>query len=133
MNRLVAAVLLDWLLAALASGSDADARAALALAAAARQREAVGCVCGDSCTCEKDTCPKKCPVAVTTHKPPAGYPPAPAGFHWAVYPGGVWGLVQDGVTVPVQAAPAAVPQTFAPFQPFPVMMGGCPNGQCPRR
>jgi hypothetical protein len=46
--------------------------------------------------------------------PPAGYPAAEPGYHWAVYPDGPyrgrWGLVQDGVT-----------------------LGGCPDGNCPLR
>ena len=36
---------------------------------------------------------------------PPGYPPAPKGFRWEQYPGGIWGLVQDGVAVP-KARPA---------------------------
>ena len=38
---------------------------------------------------------------------PAGYPPAPAGFHWALYPGGSWGLVQEGLADPLSPLAAA--------------------------
>lgn len=86
-----------------------------------------GCYCGDSCKCKPGECPAKCPVAPSwfaapfahpRHPTPPGYPAAPKGYHWAIYPGNVWGLVQDGL---------APPKGYA----APVPAQSCPTGTCP--
>lgn len=66
--------------------------------------------CAD-CKCAPNACPGKCPVAAA----PAGYPPAPAGFRWAKYPSGQWGLIESHLSdsVLAGASPAAPqPQRF---------------------
>jgi hypothetical protein len=64
------------------------------------------------------------PAAWATRKvappaPPAGYPPAPAGFRWATYPDGRWGLVQAGLAVPADPPAAPGVAAVAPFAPRP--------------
>ena len=59
-------------------------------------------------------------VAGKHHHPPKyptppGYPAAPAGFHWAKYPSGQWGLVQDGLTPGVAAPAREVSRPASPF------------------
>ena len=53
------------------------------------------------------------------HPTPPGYPPAAPGFHWAKFPGDVWGLVQDGLAPPKGYAAAPPP------------VQACPTGTCP--
>lgn len=64
--------------------------------------------------------PARAPAPKAGAATPRGYPPAPAGYRWAQYPGGIWGLVQDGCAVP--AAPPAL-------LPAPVARPYCPPGQ----
>lgn len=105
-------------------------------------KSAAPCVCGDSCKCDKGSCPGRCPTA----KPAPVRVPNPASALPATLTiGGVpHARGADGVYYPSGSAPANYGTTCTgagcPGAPSIVRTGGyvlpaqsCPNGKCPVR